>query len=366
MERLIVKNFGPIKEIDIELKKTMVFIGTQSTGKSVLAKLISIFKSHYLYTNEASLSQFFEYYQIYSFFQDNSFIEFNNEIFKIKITNLNYELTFNNQKFSSDLLQFKGLKNNSDFITSKILIDKWFSNLLYIPAERSFTSYAIGSLAGLISNNILIPKTILNFVSEFEKARTLLKSSNLDIFDIKYEHKNGDDVVVLSNKTEIFLKNCSSGYQSVIPLCMVIENKYKIEKQATTFVVEEPELNLFPEIQQKMIYYLVEKCCNKNVENNLSNELIITTHSPYTLTSLNNLLLAFQTASKSGLNDEVIKVIPQKSWINPEDFEAYSLADGFATSIFNKETLLIEESVLDAASETIMQDFYDLMELYKK
>ena len=44
MERLIVKNFGPIKEADIELNKYVVLIGDTSTGKSVLAKLIAIFR----------------------------------------------------------------------------------------------------------------------------------------------------------------------------------------------------------------------------------------------------------------------------------------------------------------------------------
>ena len=44
MEKLIVKNFGPIKEAEIDLTKYVVFIGDTSTGKSVLAKLISIFR----------------------------------------------------------------------------------------------------------------------------------------------------------------------------------------------------------------------------------------------------------------------------------------------------------------------------------
>ena len=41
MSRLIVRNIGPIKEVDIDLKKVNVFIGAQSSGKSTLAKIIS-------------------------------------------------------------------------------------------------------------------------------------------------------------------------------------------------------------------------------------------------------------------------------------------------------------------------------------
>lgn len=40
-KRLIVKNFGPIKYIDFNLKKINVFIGPQGSGKSTLAKIIS-------------------------------------------------------------------------------------------------------------------------------------------------------------------------------------------------------------------------------------------------------------------------------------------------------------------------------------
>ena len=41
MARLIVKNIGPIKDIDIDLKKVNVFMGPQGCGKSTLAKIIS-------------------------------------------------------------------------------------------------------------------------------------------------------------------------------------------------------------------------------------------------------------------------------------------------------------------------------------
>lgn len=44
MERLIVRNFGPIKDVDIEIPRLLVFIGDQASGKSTLAKLIYIFK----------------------------------------------------------------------------------------------------------------------------------------------------------------------------------------------------------------------------------------------------------------------------------------------------------------------------------
>ena len=43
-ERLIVKSFGPVKDLDIIFKKVTLFIGDQGTGKSCVAKLFSMFK----------------------------------------------------------------------------------------------------------------------------------------------------------------------------------------------------------------------------------------------------------------------------------------------------------------------------------
>jgi predicted ATP-dependent endonuclease of OLD family len=63
MERLIVKNFGPIKHIDIEIKDVNVFIGDNSTGKSTVAKLLGIFqtKSQSLTDINFLLKQFVDY-----------------------------------------------------------------------------------------------------------------------------------------------------------------------------------------------------------------------------------------------------------------------------------------------------------------
>jgi ABC-type enterochelin transport system ATPase subunit len=43
-EKLIVKDFGPIKNAELDLKKVTIFIGPQGSGKSTLAKLVAIFR----------------------------------------------------------------------------------------------------------------------------------------------------------------------------------------------------------------------------------------------------------------------------------------------------------------------------------
>lgn len=43
-EKLIIKNFGPIVEAEIDIKPFMVFIGESGSGKSVILKLLSLFR----------------------------------------------------------------------------------------------------------------------------------------------------------------------------------------------------------------------------------------------------------------------------------------------------------------------------------
>lgn len=42
MNRLVIKNFGAIKEASVELKPLLLLIGGQGTGKSTIAKVLSI------------------------------------------------------------------------------------------------------------------------------------------------------------------------------------------------------------------------------------------------------------------------------------------------------------------------------------
>ena len=50
MEKLIIKNFGPISDIEIDMNEYVILIGDTSTGKSIIAKLIACL----LYTSDAA------------------------------------------------------------------------------------------------------------------------------------------------------------------------------------------------------------------------------------------------------------------------------------------------------------------------
>src|SRR5206468_2795204 len=92
--------------------------------------------------------------------------------------------------------------------------------------------------------------------------------------------------------------------------------------------------------------YLADKATS------FKHQLILTTHSPYILTSLNNLMYAYQVGQEHA--EEVNKIIDKKYWVNPQDVSAYRLmADGTAKNIVDDEFNQIDAVEFDEVSREI-------------
>jgi len=91
---------------------------------------------------------------------------------------------------------------------------------------------------------------------------------------------------------------------------------------------------------------------------------VITTHSPYILSSFNTLMLAYKVAQNSDeLRVEVEKIIPSHCWINPDDFAAYYVNNGTVRSIMSERTGLIADNELDDVSDDLADEQDKLLEL---
>ena len=175
------------------------------------------------------------------------------------------------------------------------------------------------------------------------------------------------------------ITEAASGIQSVVPILSAINNKKTLHHRS--FVIEEPELNLFPTAQYELIQQLELNRLDPNPSwSDFGSIHTYTTHSPYVLSALNNLLYANKV--KSILNqrsmlienislddllnktDAKIKAIV-KADIKPESFTAYQIKNGYAELIFNRETGLIDDNFIDESSDILNDDFDKLMELTK-
>ena len=109
-ERLIVKSFGPVKDLDILFKKVTLFIGDQGTGKSCVAKLFSMFKwtEKVLSQKKYKLSYFEQYnrfqkmlckyHRIESFVNESSYIKFEGDLYDFLYENGNFSVIDKNHE----------------------------------------------------------------------------------------------------------------------------------------------------------------------------------------------------------------------------------------------------------------------------
>lgn len=401
MCKIKVKYFGPIKEgfLDkdgwLDVNKVTVFIGDQASGKSTLAKLVSIFlwleKSivkQTLHVNDLNTDIFKRLclqQEIYEYFLPNTFIAFKGTV---------CEFEYDEQKST-----FIGKYNKSEF--SKYIMPK----IQYVSAARNLLTI----LYNIKTQNII------------DKEGNLIDSSGIPFMvrDLNYEYIKGlqkfarEGFVLPLNETKVYFDNhntfvktndkrvsmssAASGIQSITPLLVVSksisnevnndifdkiqtiepqllkiikqdsftenEELYNKFNQIVSFgsgvlknddteselrnilvkylpskfvnIVEEPEQNLFPSSQQSVINQLLE------YNNTLSdNKLIITTHSPYVVGYLSLAVKAYQVYNKT--NDESVKskvnnIVPVKSIFNSEGLDIYELdaSDGIINKLEN-------------------------------
>ncbi|MEA1954891.1 MAG: AAA family ATPase [Campylobacterota bacterium] len=347
MLKLSVKNFGVLQDIDIELNKTNLFIGDNGSGKSTLAKLITVITDFTL--DENGIVERLKDFNI-NFLNEDCFIELKEDD-KLIIRIINDIITI------SELS--KHIKKVEKEINKIISIDDFIieqekNNSLkskYIPAERNLISLFNQSLSNMITSNIPLPKTILEFSADYNKARNDIKE--LNILGMRYENENSQDRIYYEGSDFLGLEHSSSGIQSALPLYLTL--KYFASKHEN-IIIEEPELNLYPKSQIDTVKYMIE--------NQQNSSLSIMTHSPYILSVLNILLFAYKASNTNDiLKDKISKIIPKEQQINTDNFSAYLIENGISKSIKGKSTGMIEENDI---GDMISNEFGELMEIYRE
>lgn len=124
-------------------------------------------------------------------------------------------------------------------------------------------------------------------------------------------------------------------------------------------ILEEPEMNLFPQSQIDLVYDILKMI-------NVSRDsLLINTHSPYILYALNNCMLG--GLLKDRIDDENLLAY-QESFVDPKYVSVWELRDGvFSSNQRNQEKTiqddkgLIRGNYFDRVMHNIMADFSNLL-----
>ena len=385
-ERLVVKNFGPITNLDIEIRPLTLFIGTQGSGKSTVSKLLTICRDmrwwiNILENNQEGIIKPFIDFGINEYFHDDSFFLYHNVDVEICYTNGSYSFysegkddigalkaTLKRLIVDSSMSLMKKDELPSDELPDLPTLKFLRANTrlgLYIPAERNLAGNLSNSLASIVLNKIPLSDIILEYLSIFEKAKKYYPSYDIPFLKVKFVKKNGLERIELTGtNVDLPLLACSSGLQSAIPMLMIID--YVLKANCfDSFVIEEPEQNLFPKNQFEMLGFITSKLWHPSKYR----KFIITTHSPYLLSSLNLLMLAYKLQHIEEVREEAEKIIVPGYTVNPDDVAVYSLdpeSEEYCKSLISEKTGLVSVNELDSVSEVIGDDFDRLYVLYRQ
>lgn len=420
-EKLTVKNFAGITDLEIEIKRINILIGPQASGKSVCAKLLFYFKNfvweilaaveneqtkrslnsnyskkfeEYFPPDSWGKQDFFIRYEIANIFIEVSRKKENkgkiilsySDLLKQEFTSLTNLLKKAREQNYQENAEYDNLdrsystrfflrKRLVDFLDTSICREAAF-NQLFIPAGRSFFSILQSNIFSFLSSDNVLDPFMRGFGSTYERFKhggfSKDRLANQEIQDEidrlienslcgKHIQEKGKDVLEVADGRRINVANSSSGQQEILPLTIMLATLPFLYTGRQTVYIEEPEAHLFPNAQRNVVE-LIATVFNSRKE---QLQFFITTHSPYVLTAFNNLLqagLLYQESSED-VQDKLEKIVSRYKSLDVSDLSAYVLMDGKCSSIVCPDTGLIDAKVIDAVSDDLAIEFEQLLNL---
>lgn len=381
MRKLTVRNIGPVQSIDIDLNKVNVFIGSQSSGKSTIAKIIS-FCTWLEKMKDATekvvargvIDRLEEYHRMNGYFNATSSLQYIGD-------NVAFAYNCEFDDLPQRFVEAGGehLKENELFYS---VLDKTVNpKVIYIPSDRNFVS-SVKNIRKYSEGD----DSLQSFVNDWDEARHYFDESKP--LDIKYlgqkyfySEKNDKDFLLLDENKRVTLQSSSSGIQSIIPIEVLVhwcasgiyednkpftpeenerirniithlsektereQQKELIERLSgfikgkiythTQFIIEEPEQNLFPTTQRDFLYSLLGE-----INHGRNHHLVLTTHSPYIISYLSLAVKAASVSAKTKkieLLSRINEIIPRGAQLSSSDLAIYELSESGEISILKAE-----------------------------
>lgn len=396
-EELYIEHFGPIIEACVSINKITVLIGRQGSGKSTIAKLYSLFvwmeKSLMRHSlTKKYITQYARFRKKYCAY--NSIDDYFNDDTVLRFTGFHYAFLYEH-----GLLQIEEIKHEQDaFHISKVM---------YVPAERS----VLGSVDHPAQVKGL-GLSLATFSDEYSNAKSNIRSGYVLPFEnveFEYDALNDMPKLKLTDGGEIKLSAGSSGFQSSLPLLLVSKNLAEMvrnssentdlsDKERKTLqkeveailnnsqlseevkaaslrtissrfkysrlvnIVEEMELNLFPDSQKGVLYELIE-----NARSLDGNRLMLTTHSPYVINYLTLAIKAYELSHRAvghlDLETKINEIVPANSHIAASDVTIYELDNGVANRLADYEGLPSDSNFLNEKLNDTNLSFDALLEI---
>ena len=216
MKKITIHNIGPIKHVELNLKRINVIIGPQSAGKSCVLK-IACFCAWL--EKKIELLQGSMITEEKNFWEDN-LIGFHRLDGFMKPGEGSYFI------YSTSSMTFSYYYDDHLFDFKWKAAGRWKyrrSRVSYIPAERNIVSVVPNWMDVNLNDD-----NIRNFISDWYAARQLHGSkSGLDILNlgVKYYYDEGKhlDRILMDDGTPLGFSEASSGLHSLIPMLVYLD-----------------------------------------------------------------------------------------------------------------------------------------------
>jgi len=418
MQRVLLQDLGPIKHCSIDLNDFIILTGPQANGKSTVAKAIFFFRtvkddildmllrgtagekpekwrvrltkrlkdkfmqlfgSSYGMANSMEAKYVFnEKTYIRAYLNPNNKLDGGSNYVAIQYSQdiIKYLESLDSQVFT-DMDSSQRIQEESRL--AELFSDKY--ETVFIPAGRDlitllttqlnfiFTSmnesqkrnidYSIQryvelilrlkpgfshGIAGLLSDKIHLSQKEFN-VKLAEKAKNLIEK----LLKGSYHYENGEEKLYLENAGNgqyVKINLASSGQQEIVWITNILFY-YLLENKPVFLIVEEPESHLYPDAQKQIMELLA-------LFQNGGNTGLITTHSPYILGTVNNLVYGASIRSR-GISG-VEKILDVDMMIDAHRTNMYHVLNGELEDAKEPELGLIKNELIEDASIEITNE----------
>ena len=413
-----IRNIGPIKDIEITLNKVNVFMGPQSCGKSTIAKIVSFcswFEKNAILKGKSKNDFYTDLVQFHNFeenyFSETSYIEYNTEwshyVFQNGSLTAETQIGIGNSTFRNKKIEYIPAERNFVSVPGfgnynesrdniKAFLDDWFMYKQEMTNQKQF-EMPIAALPGSYfytkennQDNILLAngKTIslrhsssglmsvtpllivFNHVVDklYTKPRGLspfeIVHINTMIDNIQIEEPLKEQLRTLVYSINSLSSNITTEKRDEIQKRLIEALNISTDYAFSEVIIEEPELNLFPETQAQLLCYLLQKINNSAHQH----KLILTTHSPYILYALNNSILASEVKNKVDIEMQSDIALYSQAGVKPSEVSIWEIKDGYIegrtgrNSTIQDENGFIRKNYFNHIMKGIMVDFSNMLQ----
>lgn len=353
-ETIVIKNFGPIREANIEnLHPLTILIGESGSGKSTILKVVALFRyiykmlniRFYLKSSQIDRSPF--RIRLNDYFKTNAlnqYVKSDSEIiYTVSFGHSSYTLSYRNGK-----LQMPKSMNSEDLVYIKGSFISENRNI--IPTWAAKDASNRGATLGFYFHETY---------KDFDEATNVIDHLDLDFLNMKLliRKVGGKKKYSITDRSQSYapidLRAASSGMQTSTPLVTITNyfahhfdfkaalrrsvlsylydtdrlSKFQPKVELTdlprnVFVhVEEPELSLYPYAQMLLLDQLVRDMYSART-NGIRMDIMMATHSPYIVNYANLLLQRGRQAQQANPTEG------NYGWLMENEISVYRVVEG--------------------------------------